>query len=446
MIYPSEYFANFPETTVVTDNSGTIIVASTLGFPAAPAFRIRIEDEILIVTAINTGTNTFTVLRGQEGTVSVSHPSGAKVYHILTAGGLDNAIQTAQSLRSGVRLAVNNTGMATFNVNVSAGIIYLAPYWAHNLVLHDGTAWRSVRVQDGEISITPPNTTFQIFDIFANISSGGIALSTVNWNRVTASLSGTITAAYEPTITTSTAHGLSTNDVVTFTGVGTGTNQIGNLINNRPWYVTVLTTTTFKLQSCDAASPYVNTTGSGTMIKLNNTRATAITSDSTNGILCKNTNILYRYLGTAMTWETAGVVYDTPTKRLLWNADNQVNIYQNFSVSSAHNLSGMSGFRIWNLNYDGQIVSICGNSLEPAVYSLFGDISITSAASCYLGLALNNLSYSALISANINTEYIYNTVARVLMPRTGFNMVSAIEFSLNTATLTNLGLDISFKG
>lgn len=56
-------------------------------FPTSGSFRIKIDDEILIVTAV-VG-NTFTVTRGAEGTVARSHAAGATVRHLLTKGGLE---------------------------------------------------------------------------------------------------------------------------------------------------------------------------------------------------------------------------------------------------------------------------------------------------------------------------------------------------------------------
>jgi hypothetical protein len=72
----------------LTNVATSMNVTSATGFPSGPSFRIRIGDEILLVTAGGSGTTVWTVSRGQEGTTAVSHPAGAYVYHILTAGAL----------------------------------------------------------------------------------------------------------------------------------------------------------------------------------------------------------------------------------------------------------------------------------------------------------------------------------------------------------------------
>jgi hypothetical protein len=51
---------------------------------------LRIDDEYLLVTA-KSGT-TFTVTRAAEGSTATSHSNGATVTHVLTAGGLTQAL------------------------------------------------------------------------------------------------------------------------------------------------------------------------------------------------------------------------------------------------------------------------------------------------------------------------------------------------------------------
>lgn len=70
----------------ITNTATSLVVASATGAPA-PNFRIRIDNEIMLVTAV-AGT-TWTVSRGQEGTTAAAHSSGATVAHVLTKGGLD---------------------------------------------------------------------------------------------------------------------------------------------------------------------------------------------------------------------------------------------------------------------------------------------------------------------------------------------------------------------
>jgi hypothetical protein len=90
----TEQFANNAATTlsaaVETTDGTSISVASAAGFPTKGNFRILVDDEIMLVTAVD-GT-TWTVTRGAESTTGATHSNGAAVTHVLTAG----AVQTLQ--------------------------------------------------------------------------------------------------------------------------------------------------------------------------------------------------------------------------------------------------------------------------------------------------------------------------------------------------------------
>jgi hypothetical protein len=93
----TEKLSNNAKTTVASGlanvtNPVTFVVASAGGFPTAGNFRILVEAEILLVTAV-AGTS-FTASRAQEGTAAASHANGAAVTHILTAGGMDAFVAT----------------------------------------------------------------------------------------------------------------------------------------------------------------------------------------------------------------------------------------------------------------------------------------------------------------------------------------------------------------
>ena len=88
----AELFANDTATTLaaaVDAATTSLSVVSASGFPAPAAgdrFRVRIDNEILTVTAV-AGT-TWTVARGAEGTTAAAHDVGAVVTHVVTAAAL----------------------------------------------------------------------------------------------------------------------------------------------------------------------------------------------------------------------------------------------------------------------------------------------------------------------------------------------------------------------
>jgi len=83
----------------------TITITSASGFPVSPPFKIRIDDEVMNVTAI-AGT-TWTVTRGIDGTTAVPHAVSASV--IL-------ALRTPLTSRPRLRLAADAPGETTLRV------------------------------------------------------------------------------------------------------------------------------------------------------------------------------------------------------------------------------------------------------------------------------------------------------------------------------------------
>lgn len=83
---------NTTTTGSVNNTSDPVTVAVTAGsvFPSSGNFRIKIDDEIMLVTA-RSGNN-LTASRAQEGTTIASHTSGAAVAFILTQASLRNVI------------------------------------------------------------------------------------------------------------------------------------------------------------------------------------------------------------------------------------------------------------------------------------------------------------------------------------------------------------------
>jgi hypothetical protein len=93
----AERFSNEAATTLaagINAAATSLPVSSSANFPAAN-FRVRIDNEILLVTAV-AGT-TWTVTRAVEAVngvqVAASHAVLATVAHVLTAGGLQQALQ-----------------------------------------------------------------------------------------------------------------------------------------------------------------------------------------------------------------------------------------------------------------------------------------------------------------------------------------------------------------
>ena len=87
-----ELFANLAKTTLngaINNSTTSITPTSTAGFSTpggGKQFRITIDSEIMIVTAVTTGV--WTVTRGAEGTTASAHANLANIYQTITAASL----------------------------------------------------------------------------------------------------------------------------------------------------------------------------------------------------------------------------------------------------------------------------------------------------------------------------------------------------------------------
>jgi|GEM_PF-2065294 len=116
-----EQFANLAQTTLasgISSGATTVTVASSTGFPLIPQFRIIIDSELFLVTAVSG--NVFTVMAGYENTTSTSHSSGAIVAHVMTAGVASQIYNLANNFASPRIQAFGDSRAAYCGLNVNA--------------------------------------------------------------------------------------------------------------------------------------------------------------------------------------------------------------------------------------------------------------------------------------------------------------------------------------
>jgi len=161
----TEQFSNNAQSNLSTaiaagDTSLTVVNASA--FPASGQFRIIIDREILLVTAV--AGNTFTVSRGQEGTTAVAHVQSAYVTHVITAGGLGNCPRSMTT--TGDLEYLNSTGAVTrLGIGSAGQLLGIAggvPAW-HTLTSSDVTT---------ALGFTPPPNSRNV-NTGAGLSGGG---------------------------------------------------------------------------------------------------------------------------------------------------------------------------------------------------------------------------------------------------------------------------------
>jgi hypothetical protein len=71
----------------INNSVTTVTVTTGSVFPATGNYRVRVGDEIMLVTARSS--NDLTIVRGSEGSTAASHSSGDAITLVLTTGGFD---------------------------------------------------------------------------------------------------------------------------------------------------------------------------------------------------------------------------------------------------------------------------------------------------------------------------------------------------------------------
>lgn len=112
------------------NNSVTSLdVVDASPFPSSGNFRIIIDSEIMLVTAVSS--NTFTVTRGIEGTSAASHSNSADVKHVLTAAAMDAF--RSDNIASGTYASLPSAA--------KAGRIYLPTDSFYDQLYDNGSSW-----------------------------------------------------------------------------------------------------------------------------------------------------------------------------------------------------------------------------------------------------------------------------------------------------------------
>jgi len=160
-----EQFANSAQTALasaLTSGAVTLTVSSSSLFPSAGNFRIRVDNELMMVTAVS-GT-TWTVTRGFESTTAAAHSNGATVTQVLTAG-----VLTSDLVPTGALMAFAGT-TAPFGWLVCDGSAVSRTTYA-SLFSVVSTTWGA---GDGSTTFNVPN-----FQRRVAVGSGGTGTGTL---------------------------------------------------------------------------------------------------------------------------------------------------------------------------------------------------------------------------------------------------------------------------
>jgi len=129
-----EQFKNDSFTTLdggINNSVTSIDVADGSVFPSTGNFRLRIDDELLLCTAVSS--DTLTVIRGVEGSIADSHGDSSNVVHIITDESVNRLVKDSVVLAGDDSLVpplntiaddngdrIDSTDFSWFNQNAAA--------------------------------------------------------------------------------------------------------------------------------------------------------------------------------------------------------------------------------------------------------------------------------------------------------------------------------------
>jgi len=184
----TEKFANKAFTTLngAIDSVVTpIVVTSATLFPTTGNFRIKIDAELLLVTAVS-GSN-FTVTRGIEGSTAASHADGATITHVVTAGAIEAQTSDTMPLSEvGGRLTLTTAVPVTTSDVTAAATLYFTPYKGNRIALYNGTIWKLYGASEVSFTLTSL-TNDKNYDVFLYDNSGTLTIElSAAWSTDTA--------------------------------------------------------------------------------------------------------------------------------------------------------------------------------------------------------------------------------------------------------------------
>lgn len=192
-----EQFVNYPTTPTtlngaITSGAVSLVVASAAVYPTTGNFRILIDQEIMLVTAV-AGT-TFTVVRGVEGTTANAHNNGVPVSQIGTAGGVTQALQdnwqqgetldyspvqvlgAASTSQSASRSCSTVFAVMQVGHTIQGVLVYwTAPSGSPSLTLKASLWQGGARLASGTVTVTTTGVYFIAFSVPYVVPSAGVS-------------------------------------------------------------------------------------------------------------------------------------------------------------------------------------------------------------------------------------------------------------------------------
>jgi hypothetical protein len=363
---------------------------------------------------------------GTKGLVPAPSAGDAAADKFLKANGswvTPSALGAVPLTVEGRLTLTSGTPVLTSNVT-GATTIYFTPFRGNRIALYDGSsAWEVLTFSELSISI-PLTGAYRLYDVFIYNNAGTPTLEITAWNEISVAITGATNAS--PIVITSNGHGLSNNDLVAVTGVG------GNTAANGIWSIANVTANTFELEGSTGSGAY---TSGGAWYKLNQTRATALTTQ--NGVLVKNGATTRRYLGTFMTTGTVGqteMQFDFPSNLLLWNYYNRV--FGRFTAqdTTSHTYTSATArvYRNQNSNKAAFVIGVFEENPAAAILTEFnfdsGDGAVTA------GAGINRtgaVQFVTRVADVLDARYLNDF--GLMVPNTGYNFLQLTQTGAATS-------------
>lgn len=130
----NELYTNDPGSILasgITNSNTNLTVADSTGYPTSGNFRVRLDNELMLVTAVSG--NVFTISRALEGTIAASHDFGVPVNHVITAGSMNEILSELNQFGTWASRPISTVGVREgtwYNCNDSIWNLYF-----------DGSSW-----------------------------------------------------------------------------------------------------------------------------------------------------------------------------------------------------------------------------------------------------------------------------------------------------------------
>jgi len=145
----AENFANNARSVLtgkIVPGQTTLTVRNATAFPV-PNFRIAVDNEYMLVTAVSG--KTLTVERAIEGSQQAMHAAGADVVHVITAGGLNQYINDAIAAGG----AGSGSSLTSLQAEIDAAEVNIATNTTNITELYARTTVDETRINDLETDI-----------------------------------------------------------------------------------------------------------------------------------------------------------------------------------------------------------------------------------------------------------------------------------------------------